>query len=151
MKAQSFLKASLLGPITAGLLALGGCGAADVELNGKIFDWMGVSTASMNRKEPQLEPRQGLVVPPDTNRLPAPGSEQAAAVEQSWPQDPDEVKAKRAVAQAQSVEAYCKDRDWFERAKPAEFNRITQNGTLCSTISTMINKNIDKPRPTTTQ
>ncbi len=137
-----------LGTVAAAALVLGGCSMGDVELNGKIFDWMGVSTASLaSKKEPQLAPRQGLVVPPSVDRLPVPGSEQEATAEASWPQDPDQVKAQRAVAQGQTVQNFCRERDWFERAKPEEFNRITQNGSLCSTVSTVINSQIDKPKP----
>jgi hypothetical protein len=63
-----------LAPTVAGLL-LAGCGAGDLELNGKVFDYLGVSTASQTRaSDPKLAARGGLVVPPSVERLPEPGS-----------------------------------------------------------------------------
>lgn len=80
-------------------LAAGGCGGIDgVDLNGGVFDYLGVSTASQNRSEPKLAARSGIVVPPDPDRLPVPGSEVAAEAGQVlWPSDPDE-KRKLAAA-----------------------------------------------------
>lgn len=61
-------------PVACSLL-LSGCGAGDVELNGKVFDYLGVSTASQSRAgDPKLAARGGLVVPPSVDRLPEPGS-----------------------------------------------------------------------------
>ena len=55
------------------------CGGVDgLELNGKLFDWMGVSSSAMeqSKREPQLAARAPLVLPPNSNRLPEPGSEE---------------------------------------------------------------------------
>ena len=57
-------------------------GCADgIDLNGKVFDWMGVSPAAMeaSRREPKMAERAPLVLPPDANRLPEPGSEAQTA------------------------------------------------------------------------
>lgn len=82
-------------------LATGGCGGFDgVELNGGVFDYLGVSTKSQSRSEPKLAERAGIVVPPDPDRLPVPGSEVAAEAGQVlWPNDPDE---RRKLAAADS-------------------------------------------------
>lgn len=82
-------------------LATGGCGGLDgVELNGGVFDYFGVSAKSQSRSEPKLAERGGIVVPPDPDRLPVPGSEVAAEAGQVlWPSDPDE---KRKLAAADS-------------------------------------------------
>src|SRR5215216_6292643 len=63
----------------AATLAVAGCGGVDgLDLNGKVFDWMGVSPSAMAKssQEPQVAARTPLVLPPDTGRLPEPGSEQ---------------------------------------------------------------------------
>ena len=59
----------------ASMLLLSGC-ADGVELNGKVFDWMGISPAAQeaSRREPTLAERAPLGVPPNTGRLPEPGS-----------------------------------------------------------------------------
>ena len=62
----------------AGLLAvtLAGCEMGDLQLNGKVFDALGVNTSSVDRKAPELKQRAGIVVPPDLSSLPEPGSGQ---------------------------------------------------------------------------
>jgi hypothetical protein len=104
----------------ATVLSVGGCGGVDgVELNGKVFDWMGISPAAMeaSRKEPKLAERAPLVMPPDAKRLPEPGSEQTIADQQNWPTDPE----KQNIAAAQERErkhlAYCRGEiQWKDRA-----------------------------------
>ena len=61
----------------AATLVLGGC-ADGLEVNGKLFDWMGISSSAMeqNKREPQVAARAPLVLPPNSNRLPEPGSEE---------------------------------------------------------------------------
>lgn len=97
--------------VLAGLLAvsLAGCGGFDgVELNGKIFDAMGVNNTSAPR-EPKMAQRSGLVVPPSTEALPAPGSGQStAAADVAALQDPDKVaNVSQAEKERQQAE-YCK-------------------------------------------
>ena len=57
------------------------CSAAardGLEVNGKLFDWMGISSSAMeqSQREPQVAARAPLVLPPNSNRLPEPGSEE---------------------------------------------------------------------------
>ncbi len=52
---------------------LSGCSADDVALNGKVFDVMGMNTASA-KKAPKIAERSGIIVPPNLDRLPEPGS-----------------------------------------------------------------------------
>lgn len=75
---------------------LAGCSADDVQLNGKVFDALGVNTASV-QKTPNLKARSGIVLPPDLASLPEPGSGKAQAPALADIQDYDE---KRAVSQA---------------------------------------------------
>lgn len=55
-------------------VALGGCSAGDVELNGKVFDYIGVGSNSAKGEEVKVSERAPLVVPPGLERLPEPGS-----------------------------------------------------------------------------
>jgi len=74
---------TLLKMCAAGVMAvaLSGCEASDVQLNGKVFDAMGMNTSSVERKTPELKPRAGIVVPPDLSSLPEPGSGQTQQAE----------------------------------------------------------------------
>lgn len=89
---------SMLSWVVAGLLPvfLAGCSADDVQLNGKVFDALGVNTASVH-KTPNLKARSGIVLPPDLSSLPEPGSGKAQAPALADIQDHDE---KRVVSQA---------------------------------------------------
>ena len=92
--------------------SLAGCGS--VALEGKVFDWMGVSESAQAaaKREPKLADRSPLVLPPDTSRLPPPDAEgqpgtspivtgavapasAPGANPQAWPQDPDKLKAQK--------------------------------------------------------
>ena len=102
-----------------GALALSGCGTTDgVQLNGKIFDWMGVSESSQaaNKREPKLADRTGLVVPPNLARLPEPGADapQDAAFNLN---DPDQKRFAAAAEREREHKAHCSgERNWKERA-----------------------------------
>jgi hypothetical protein len=88
---------------------LSACGADDLELNGKIFDVMGMSGPQTKGKEPKLAARSPLVVPPSLERLPEPGSEAAAAPSDiAQIKDPDEQKKlDKSELERQQAE-YCK-------------------------------------------
>jgi len=99
------------------MVLLSGC-SDGIELNGKVFDWMGISPAAQeaNRREPKLAERAPLVVPPDAKRLPEPGSE-AAPAKIVWPDDPEQRKVREAAERERLHLAYCRgDLDWKERA-----------------------------------
>ncbi|MEQ1648653.1 MAG: hypothetical protein ABL898_08725 [Hyphomicrobiaceae bacterium] len=91
-----------------------------VELNGKIFDALGVSPAAQNaaKREPQLPQRTGLVLPPDQSRLPEPGAQAPSDdVALAALNDPDKRKAAAAAERARLHAAYCAgDITWKERA-----------------------------------
>jgi hypothetical protein len=94
----------------AATLLLGGCGGGvdGVELNGKVFDWLGVSPAALaaSKKEPKMAARAPLVLPPDTQRLPTPGSEQAPS-DLAGVDDPDRRKVAEAKERERLHKAYC--------------------------------------------
>mgnify|MGYP001208103268 CR=1 FL=1 len=96
---------------TATLLAssvlLAGCGG--IQLQGKIFDAMGVSDIGAKKPDPHVDERSDLVVPPSTAALPAPGSNKVAAssVDQQLPNDPVKVAAAQAAAEQAEHDKRC--------------------------------------------
>jgi hypothetical protein len=108
----------LMAVVISPALALGGC-FEGTEVNGKIFDLLGVSTSSQERAraEPKMTPRSGLVLPPDAQRLPAPGSDDTVvAASVTSLNDPEKVKANAAAERARLHKAYCTgDLSWKER------------------------------------
>lgn len=102
--------------VLAGVAAVvAGCSADDVQLNGKVFDALGVNTSSVERKTPELKARTGIVVPPNLSSLPEPGSGGQGQPDLAEVQDYD---AKRTSSQ-QDLERqqaeYCKKH--YEDAK----------------------------------
>ena len=107
----------------ASTLVLAGCGGIDgVELNGKVFDWLGVSAASQDKREPKMEDRAPLVVPPSLARLPEPGSGKAGSEEVASLNDPELRKQAAARERQRLHEAYCRGEiQWKDKAfKPQE-------------------------------
>jgi hypothetical protein len=101
-------------------LLLAGCGGDGVELNGRIFDMLGVSSAAQeaNRREPKMAPRQGLVLPPSTASLPAPGAGGAADAPDPGQdlRDPDRQRRLALAERDRLHKAYCSgELTWKER------------------------------------
>jgi hypothetical protein len=99
------------------LLVLSGCDS--VALEGKVFDWMGVSGSAMdqNRRDPKMADRAPLVVPPNVARLPQPGSGQTATDDVASLRDPELVKEAKAKERERLHLAYCRgELQWKERA-----------------------------------
>ncbi|MFD0988344.1 hypothetical protein [Methyloligella solikamskensis] len=80
------------------MLTLGGCGG--VEFQGKIFDYAGLS-GERQQEDVQMSERAPLVIPPNTNHLPPPGS--GPATPSAWPTNP-EVAAREAQQQQAAAE-----------------------------------------------
>jgi len=101
-------------------LLLSGC-ADGIDLNGKVFDMMGISpsAAEARRFEPQVAERAPLVMPPSSDRLPQPGSGQvpvAQLSQQAWPDDPEVRKAREAKEREERHLAYCRGEvQWKEK------------------------------------
>jgi hypothetical protein len=105
------------GGVIVSTLLLAGC-ADGVELNGKVFDWMGVSPAAQEarRHEPKLAERAPLVMPPNSNRLPEPGSG-VEPTNIAFPDDPEQRKAREAKERERLHMAYCRGEiQWKDRA-----------------------------------
>lgn len=109
----------LVAALAVGLLTAG-CGTDDVELNGKIFDAMGVSGSQKNRgDDPKLAARTGIVVPPNTGSLPEPGSGRSAETEAdlAFIDDPDRKKTVDKTELARRQAAYCKEHYELPKAR----------------------------------
>ena len=87
---------------------LSGCGADDIQLNGKIFDAVGLNTGSVKSKEPVLKERAPLIVPPALDRLPEPGSSSAASDGLQGVQDYDAKRNTGKAELAKQQAEYCK-------------------------------------------
>lgn len=97
-------------------LVISGCSADDVELNGKIFDVVGLNSGKTKSAEPKMAARAPLVMPPSPDRIPEPGlPPEGQAAEVAALADPDVVaKTSRAELERQQAE-YCKVN--YEQAK----------------------------------
>lgn len=116
----------------AGLAAvsLGGCGGFDgVQLNGKIFDAVGLSGGGPATGEPKLAQRS-IVVPPSTASLPAPGLQpDGAAADVAALQDPDKVASVSQADQQRAQEAYC-NKNYVEAKQRGDDNADLATGPL---------------------
>lgn len=106
-------------------VSLAGCSADDIELNGKIFDAVGLNSGSTKSAEPKMKERAGLVMPPSLDRIPEPGTPgEAAANEVASLNDPDKVATvSRKELERQQAE-YCKVN--YEMAKARGDNDADQ-------------------------
>jgi hypothetical protein len=94
MPPRSRPASSILPVIAACTVAfvVAGCSMDDVQLNGGVFDAMGLNDAKKTG-DPKLAERAPLVVPPSLDRLPAPG-EAPAPSQIAGINDPDAAKQK---------------------------------------------------------
>lgn len=79
MSLKSVAKSAFRVAALVAAAALAGCGMDDVQLNGKIFDAVGLNSTGSVKKEAKLKERQPLVVPPSTEKLPDPNAPDANA------------------------------------------------------------------------
>ena len=99
------------------LLGLTACNS--VNLEGKLFDWMGVSGSALDQKsiDPKMADRAPLVVPPKLTRLPEPGSGKTADAEMAALNDPEERKKTSAKERERLHQAYCRGEiQWKDKA-----------------------------------
>jgi hypothetical protein len=103
--------------IAAVVVFAGGCSMDDVELNGGVFNALGVGANQPKAETPKLAARPGIVVPPDITRLPPPGqpAEAQAADIAALVDDPDrKTQVNQAELERQQAE-YCEKN--YEKAK----------------------------------
>jgi hypothetical protein len=99
------------------LLTLTACDSLNLE--GKLFDWMGISGSALDAKttDPKMEDRAPLVVPPKLTRLPEPGSGKTADAELAALNDPEQKKITSAKERERLHMAYCRGEiQWKEKA-----------------------------------
>jgi hypothetical protein len=105
------------GAIALSMLLLSACDS--VNLEGKIFDWMGVSGSALDekRRDPKMAERAPLVVPPSVTRLPEPGSGKTDSDEVASLNDPELRKQTAAKERERLHLAYCRGEiQWKEQA-----------------------------------
>jgi hypothetical protein len=105
------------GALALSALALGGCDG--IALEGKVFDWMGISPSALDQKtrDPKMAERAPLVVPPSVARLPEPGSGKTGSDDVAALQDPELRKQAAAKERERLHLAYCRGEiQWKERA-----------------------------------
>jgi hypothetical protein len=88
--------------------ALGGCAPGDVELNGKIFDAVGLSGGQKTGSIPKVAERAPLVVPPSLQRLPEPGSV-PPVTDANFPVNPEQTVDQKQAKLVAEHKAYCKE------------------------------------------
>ena len=99
------------------VLALAGCDS--LALEGKVFDWIGISGSALdeNRRDPKMAERAPLVVPPSVTRLPEPGSGKTGGDDIAALNDPELKKQAAAKERERLHLAYCRgDAQWKEKA-----------------------------------
>ncbi|MEZ5774078.1 MAG: hypothetical protein R3D33_05055 [Hyphomicrobiaceae bacterium] len=133
-------------PAVVAGFALMGC-ADGVELNGKIFDAMGVSGSALSKRkaDPVVAERTGLVVPP-TSDLPEPGTGAApsavATADPQWPSDPEKQMAAMKAREEADRKEKCSS-GAYKRQAAAEGD-LKDSG--CGSIWTMLfNSGIEQP------
>ena len=88
-----------------------GIGDTELELNGKIFDALGI-TSSGQKDEAKIADRAPLVLPPDDKKLPVPGQAGSQSAALAWPDDPDIRKIRMAKQAAKKKELDCNGGDF---------------------------------------
>ncbi len=74
LSSKTILRRAACGLVCGLALTVSACGIDGVELNGKVFDAVGLNTGSVRSGDPKMRERAPLVVPPGLESLPAPGS-----------------------------------------------------------------------------
>ncbi len=130
---------------------LGGCGGG-VELNGKLFDAMGVSSksATAQKIDPIVPERTGLVLPP-SNQLPVPGGSAVAVAApaalpaqggEQWPVDPDQQLAALQAQQQAEQAANCDRPDPSQGSEGLKQHKYVRCGSIWTAL---FNSDLDQP------
>ncbi len=92
------------------LLAFGGCSADDIQLDGKLFDAVGIGANSkVKQSEPVLAARAPLILPPNLERLPQPGEQPGAeSTDVASIDDPDKKLIVNEAEMQKRQAEYCK-------------------------------------------
>jgi len=121
-------------------LALAGCDS--VALEGKMFDWMGISGSALDEKQrdPRMAERAPLVVPPSVNRLPEPGSGKTNSEAVASLNDPELKKQAAAKERERLHLAYCRGEiQWKDKAFDASASSKSPYGPCPGLFSGTLN------------
>jgi hypothetical protein len=111
MTLKTFAKMGARAASVLMIVGLAGCGMVDdVQMNGKIFDAVGLNSTGSVKKEAKVAERQPLVVPPGLDKLPEPGANGAAVQANVIPgiEDHDVKKVVSQEALQNQQAEYCK-------------------------------------------
>ena len=117
---QITARMTMLAAVAAAANLVSACGGGD-ELNGGIFDALGVNDIK-SRQEPKMANRPGLVIPPSTASLPAPGAAPPTVLAsngEAFPVNPEEAKKQQGADIIRRHNAFC------EKARQREQTGIT--------------------------
>lgn len=124
MAMTQFKRCKLAVLVLAGAsLGLGGCGT-DVQFDAPVLEAVGINLTA-KQKDEDIPERAGIVIPPSTENLPKPGEQQTAAAnrQEAWPEDPDQIKARKEAEAEKAREEYCREGDWSSDAGIEEFEK----------------------------
>lgn len=117
--------------VSALTLVLAGCGGIDgVQLNGKVFDAMGLNGSSTPDADPKMAVRQPLTLPPN-DALPPPGSGKAEQPTLADIQDPDKKKVVDQDALEKQQAEYCQ-KNYTEPMQRGDSSAESASGPLGS-------------------
>jgi hypothetical protein len=132
--------------VASGIL-LTACGGVDgVDLNGKLFDMMGISSAAQNSgaREPRMADRAPLVVPPSAARLPEPGSGKTSSADVAALSDPEQRRQAAAKERERLHLAYCRGEiQWRDKVFNPDADNKSPYGpcpSLFGSITGKVNK-----------
>ena len=127
---------------------LGGCGGIDgVQLNGKVFDAIGLNDSSAPQSDPKMAVRQPLTIPPTTEALPPPGSGKGQQPAFADIQDPDKKKVVDQAELQRQQDEYCR-KNYEEPMQRGDSSADSASGPLGSchpSIFTAAQKWMAKP------
>ncbi len=98
---------SVITALACAVPLLAGCAAGDVQLNGKLFDYIGLNSANKGRAT-KMAARAPLVVPPGLQNLPQPGSGSTETGALAEIKDPDGSKVENSAELERQQAEYCK-------------------------------------------
>ncbi len=149
---DKFWRNMAIAALLGGSMALSGCAdGVGVEVDAPILNAVGLDLGGKKKDDADLPERTGLVVPPSTEALPAPGTQTAASAQQNWPNDPDKNKKRLAEEKAAAEEKYCREGNWDSKANISEFNKNIGVEQRCpSKLGTALSKSLGGG-PSTTQ
>lgn len=146
-KRMSLKSARKISLCAAAVTLLSGCGGFDgVQLNGKVFDMMGLNGSSTPQGDPKMAVRQPLTLPPSDN-LPPPGSGKVDQPSLAEIQDPDKKKVvDQAELERQQAE-YCQKHytEPMQRGDDSADSAAGPLGSCHPSIFTALSKWTKKP------